>query len=250
MADECTTTKGVEYTITWTQYLKDINDLARGIFKSKAMIDAVYGIPRGGLIPATILSHKLGLPLITKEQLDTWHMRIVGRVLIVDDVSDSGETLFNLLKETRLYGSDRVLTACAYFKTNTIVKPTFAMREYDKLTWLIYPYEKRLMDKAKNVRPRKFGIKAQIEQYYLEGNTVRQIVDMGYNYHSVVGITQKQRLRDRIKKNQEQLTFDFFETAEGPLNGLKVCFDKEKEPLHREKEFLRFNEKNLKKKTL
>lgn len=44
----------------------------------------VFGVPRGGLVPAVMLSHKLSLPLIDKPN---------DRMLWVDDIIDSGKTL-------------------------------------------------------------------------------------------------------------------------------------------------------------
>ena len=46
----------------------------------------IYGVPRGGLILATVLSHKLGLPMTDK---------IGDETIIVDDICDTGKTLIN-----------------------------------------------------------------------------------------------------------------------------------------------------------
>lgn len=46
---------------------------------------AIYGVPRGGLVPAVYLSHRLGIPLATS--LDRR-----GDTLVVDDMLDTGST--------------------------------------------------------------------------------------------------------------------------------------------------------------
>ena len=84
----------------------------------------VYGIPRGGLIPAVMLSHKTGLPLV-----DT----IGANTLIVDDMTDSGVTMD---KMPGLY------TAVLFHKPHTSV---FTPNVYSKLhegnEWLVFPWE-------------------------------------------------------------------------------------------------------------
>ena len=57
-------------------------------------INSIYGCPRGGLIPAVMLSHKLGLPLIIDES------KITEWTLIVDDICDTGETFRKMYRST------------------------------------------------------------------------------------------------------------------------------------------------------
>ena len=46
---------------------------------------AIYGVPRGGLIPAVYLSHRLGIPLVPSPDRP-------GDTLVVDDILDTGST--------------------------------------------------------------------------------------------------------------------------------------------------------------
>ena len=54
----------------------------------------IYGIPRGGLIPAVYLSHRLNIPLV--RTLDAVLSDSHGPYLIVEDVVDTGKTLSRL----------------------------------------------------------------------------------------------------------------------------------------------------------
>ena len=46
---------------------------------------AIYGVPRGGLVPAVCLSHRLGIPLVSSPDRP-------GDTLVVDDILDTGST--------------------------------------------------------------------------------------------------------------------------------------------------------------
>ena len=54
-------------------------------------IENIYGLPRGGLIPAVMLSHQLGIPMAKGD--------IGPNTLIVDDICDSGETLDKFVRK-------------------------------------------------------------------------------------------------------------------------------------------------------
>lgn len=51
--------------IQWDEYIQNIYQVGNSILQYEKEYIYLYGIPRGGLIPATILSHYLNLPLIT-----------------------------------------------------------------------------------------------------------------------------------------------------------------------------------------
>ena len=50
--------------VSWWDMSDLIKDLAEKIPFEVPLADSIYGIPRGGLIPAVMLSHKLGLPMV------------------------------------------------------------------------------------------------------------------------------------------------------------------------------------------
>ena len=73
--------------VTWEEVDILVNDLCEEIKKNIPWVENIKGLPRGGLIPAVMISHKLGLPLLGN---------VEGRnenTLIVDDIADSGKTL-------------------------------------------------------------------------------------------------------------------------------------------------------------
>jgi hypoxanthine phosphoribosyltransferase len=85
------------------------------------------GIPRGGLIPATLVSHKLGLPYNDGP--------IGANTLVIDDICDSGNTIKN---------SIGVYTATLHTKLSAIVQPTLSANILvNESQWIVYPWERQ-----------------------------------------------------------------------------------------------------------
>jgi hypoxanthine phosphoribosyltransferase len=114
----------------WSDFWYDAQALAKRIKKSRKKLTHVYGIPRGGLIPAVCLSHLLDLPLII-DIID-----INTRTLLVDDIVDTGKTL-QLLR--RKLPFKRLSVAALYYEKNAITVPQFWVRK--KTKWVIFPWE-------------------------------------------------------------------------------------------------------------
>lgn len=110
--------------LTWNDFEEDINLLTERIKASEFNFDGVYGIPRGGLIIAVCLSHRLGLPLLDNPTKYT---------LVVDDISDFGKTLMK-------YKDNKIV--CWVSTPWTKVPATFYCRvKISKKNWIIFPWE-------------------------------------------------------------------------------------------------------------
>lgn len=120
--------------IDWNTIDELITVMARKILASDANIQGVYGIPRGGLVPAVLLSHKLGVPLVTTVKNNT---------LIVDDISDSGETLANLLKKHGypISSTHKLYTATVFERKYTSFMPDFIGKRIEYQDWIVFPWE-------------------------------------------------------------------------------------------------------------
>ena len=97
----------------------------------------IFGLQRGGLIPAVMISHQLKIPM-TKGTIST-------NTLIIDDICDSGETLSNFYKkyEEEFAYSFNLKTACLHYKPHTsFFKPTLYSEEFKNNNWIIYPWER------------------------------------------------------------------------------------------------------------
>lgn len=97
--------------IDWLEITSWVNNLA-DMIKDKSYC-GIYGIPRGGLIIATLLSYKTGLPLL---------MNPVTNCLIVDDDASTGVTLLPYV--------NRFDIALMYKNPNCALTPTYLYKEY------------------------------------------------------------------------------------------------------------------------
>lgn len=84
---------------TIREYQIDIELLAAAINRAGIKFDSIYGIPRGGYLPAIELGNIFRVPVIINPA------EISGATLIVDDLADSGATLskYQMLNRAVVY---------------------------------------------------------------------------------------------------------------------------------------------------
>lgn len=108
--------------ISWDEFGNLVEEL---MLKIKGDFDGVYGIPRGGLVVALCISHKLRLPMLVQP---------TDKTLIVDEISDTGKTL-------QQYKNQKI--ACLFSTPWTEVVPNwFVGTKADKNEWLVMPWER------------------------------------------------------------------------------------------------------------
>jgi hypoxanthine phosphoribosyltransferase len=124
--------------VTWEQIEKGVDNIVNDLLKN-ADIDYVVGIPRGGLIIAVMISHRLGVKHMTidhLEKLEEFDLNIdKKKILIVDDISDSGQTLKRFRKD--------YTTATLDVRNTTIAIPQFYANWLDNADWIVYPWERK-----------------------------------------------------------------------------------------------------------
>ena len=101
----------------------------------------VVGIPRGGLIPAVMLSHESEIPFLTLDKLETIGEIPKEQIAIVDDISDSGVTLAPFIKQ-----GYTVVTLC--HKATCPIKVSRYVLETEETDWIKFPWER---DDAKQI---------------------------------------------------------------------------------------------------
>jgi hypothetical protein len=112
-------------SFSWQDFDFAIDHLTGQIIDSEIPFDNIYGIPRGGLIPAVSLSHRLNLPLIVNGN------DITKTTLIVDDIADSGK---------RLTLFPDLYIATIHLNPTSIVIPRFFVHSKNS-DWVVYPWE-------------------------------------------------------------------------------------------------------------
>ncbi|MFP4567616.1 MAG: MazG nucleotide pyrophosphohydrolase domain-containing protein [Candidatus Woesearchaeota archaeon] len=107
---------------TW----RDIINYVDQILSKLNKYENIFGIPRGGIIIATILSYKLNKPLLLNEK------EITKQTLIVDDICDSGQTLSK-------YSDNDSYTI--FYKKDSKTKPTHHSKIIGQKTWIVFPWD-------------------------------------------------------------------------------------------------------------
>ena len=131
--------------------------LADRVRASGFVPDLVVAISRGGFTPARVLCDVLGIfnltsirvvhyrKAATKEQAAYIQyplcIPIAGqRVLVVDDVNDSGDTLQVARAHLASMGPAEVRTAVLHEKTSSPIRADFTAATITEWRWLIYPW--------------------------------------------------------------------------------------------------------------
>lgn len=151
--------------LTWQGFGDACRQIAEQIADSGWMPDLIVAIARGGMLPAGAISYALGVkangainvefytgvgktmlePEILEPYMDISSLE-GKRVLIVDDVADSGKTLKLIMdliaKEGLSMGSDTAKvdarSATIYLKPTSIIKPDYVFKQTDK--WINFPW--------------------------------------------------------------------------------------------------------------
>jgi uncharacterized protein len=141
---------------TWNQTYEMLLAQALRLRQNRWQPDLIVAVCRGGLVPARILAdltetlsvatlqikYYVGIAQTGKEPelLQGLGQRLDGKkVLLVDDIADSGETLKLAMQHLLVQGAKEVKTATLYMKTQSVTVPDF----YEKITanWVVFPWD-------------------------------------------------------------------------------------------------------------
>jgi hypoxanthine phosphoribosyltransferase len=149
--------------VSWEYYLQLINKLKEILLvHAQEKIDLVVAISRGGLFPGLVISEAYNVPLdiivassYTKENKQS-ELKLgkpsylcfpditkESRILIIDDLCDTGKTMgvvVNLYKEK---GFKNIRTAVLYYKRSSQFDPDYFAAGADEKTWIKFPYEEK-----------------------------------------------------------------------------------------------------------
>lgn len=140
--------------LNWLDAEKAVGALARSITR-EFNPDVIVGIARGGLVPAVRLSHLLGDCLMrvihvkyyknvdkrTEKPEIFWADvgKLEGKVLVVDDVADTGNTLKVVIDHLEEKVEGEIKIATLVWKPKSSIKPDFYVFVTDR--WVIFPWE-------------------------------------------------------------------------------------------------------------
>ncbi len=142
--------------LTWDEFGAACRDLAGSVWDSGFRPDIIVCVARGGLLPAGSIGYALdiksllvlnvefytgiGTTLLDPRLVDPVpdnHAMTGKRVLIVDDVADSGRTLKFVHEICEQYASE-IRTAVLYEKPRTVLKCEYVWKRTDR--WIAFPW--------------------------------------------------------------------------------------------------------------
>jgi len=143
--------------LPWSSIVRDAKRLSWVIRDSGYVPDIVVAIGRGGYVPARILCDYLTIHDLTAFKVEHWGAAAVRkkkavikfplsaniknkRVLLVDDITDTGETLRVSLQYLTCFEPKEVRTAVLIHKTCSAVVPDYFLRKIIKWRWVIFPW--------------------------------------------------------------------------------------------------------------
>jgi len=120
---------------SWEWLDKTVMELGETILSSNTNIEYIAGVPRGGLIPAVMLSHYMNKKFKPYNEVLEMTNGQRKKVLVVDDISDTGETLY----KAETFGFQ---TATLTVRYSTIFIPDFYGDKIEDDRWLVFPWER------------------------------------------------------------------------------------------------------------
>ena len=138
---------------SWEEMRRDVNVLARDIVLDNFDPVVIVGLSRGGLTPGVMLSHWFKKPFKSvasalrdfPEWEDYLPRPTDKRVLIVDDICDSGVTFQRMASHiTKKANGVDVRFATLWWNNECDFEPTYYVKEIAKdstNTWVHFPWE-------------------------------------------------------------------------------------------------------------
>ena len=137
--------------VTWEEFHHDAQALG-DILKERGPWDGIIAVARGGLVPAAIIAHVLGIRSVdtvciasysdetAAKTMDLEVLRSIaskpGKWVVIDDLVDTGETA----KIVRRLVPDSCI-ACVYAKPIGMPFTDIFVREIPQDTWVVFPWE-------------------------------------------------------------------------------------------------------------
>lgn len=189
--------------ISWNESYDLGRRLAYEIKRSGFHPDLIVAIGRGGYVPARVVSDFLLFSLLASIKIEHWDTAACKRpkatvrfplavdvhgqkVLIIDDVTDTGETLRTAVDYVKGLGAAEIRTGVLQHKTVSPFVPDYCGEVVAEWRWIIYPWaaHEDLVELAQRVLSEEAQSKREIgerlkERYglVLDERTLSEVVD-------------------------------------------------------------------------
>lgn len=128
--------------LTWSDFDESVRYLAAQIERD-GKPEIVVGIPRGGLPLAVALSHYLDVPFHAASSKLSYALIADKDIIIIDDISDTGQELRQQLLYADRFGCTDVRTAVMVERAGTVQSATYSWKYLSEDDgWIIFPWER------------------------------------------------------------------------------------------------------------
>ncbi len=146
------------HMVSWDEAYRLAKILANKIKRSGFTPDLVIGIARGGFVPACTVCDLLIQKDLVSVKTEHWGIAAASgrakikyslpieadisgkRILVVDDVADTGDTFFVVTDHINRKNPAEIRTAVLHYKTSSIFIPDYWGEKQDEWKWIIYPW--------------------------------------------------------------------------------------------------------------
>jgi hypoxanthine phosphoribosyltransferase len=153
---------GNDLWVSWDDYHRAIEELAVRVFQSGWQFDQILCLARGGLRLGDVFSRIFQVPLAilstSSYRKDAGTQRgdidiakhvttptgsLAGKVLLIDDLVDSGITMDNVQKHLQEHFPDvtEVKSAVIWYKACSSIRPDFYLEYLPNNPWIHQPFE-------------------------------------------------------------------------------------------------------------
>jgi hypoxanthine phosphoribosyltransferase len=142
--------------LSWGSIIRDSRSLAWMVRNSGYSPEIIVAIGRGGYVPARILCDYLLIHDLASIKVEHWGTTVVRekavikfalraeirnkKVLLVDDVTDTGDTLKVSLQYLRRFRPQEIRTAVLVHKTRSTIIPDYFFKKIVRWRWVIFPW--------------------------------------------------------------------------------------------------------------
>jgi uncharacterized protein len=173
---------------SWRQIYRMLLSQSLSIRRSGFCPDIIVGVSRGGWLPARVLSDLLENMNLANAKAESYTGIAAGgepsltqsvsvdvtgkRVIVVDEVVDSGRSIRLVTDHVAALGAREVKTAALFLKSGCPFKPDFNVAETD--AWVVFPWEiKETLRQILNTHKSAQGVEREVSKIAKAGVSKR-----------------------------------------------------------------------------
>ena len=144
---------------TWTEVDAWADRIAEAVRAARAVPQTIVALTRGGWVPGRLVCDRLGVQRLLSLRAQHWGVTATPsgqaeltdglsgpvtaeKVLVVDDITDTGESLALAVEHVRTAGPSRVESAAFLHINHSKFVPTYFAEEIDRAAWVwvVFPW--------------------------------------------------------------------------------------------------------------